>query len=220
LSSGDSIVYSVGRTLIRYDDRDSAQQHFAQVDGGITCLALHKEKSLCAVGQDDHGIVIVVVRTMNYLCRIAADDIRCLAFDESGSYLVVVDGKRLIVYNLDDDGSIVSSTHTHATMTLDIKFTRNNSNELVECGMNYVRFWSIQGGEMIFEDANMTTMESVSLSQITTFVFSHFSSSDCTFILISRLLSTAVLGGHGMMSSSERLQAMLFVLLVRSQLTK
>ena len=221
LSSGDSIVYSVGRTLIRYDDHGSAQ-HFAQVDGGITCLALNKEKYLCAVGQDDHGIVIVDVKTMNYLCRIAADDIRCLAFDESGSYLVVVDGKRLVVYNLDDDGSIVSSTHTHATMTLDIKFTPKNSNELVECGMNYVRFWSITGGELIFEDANMTTMESVSPSQISlsTFVFSLLSSSDCTFILISQLLSTAVLGGPGMMSSSERLQAMLFVLLARSQLTR
>ena len=176
LSSGDSIVYSVGKTLIRYDDHGSIQ-HFAQVDGGITCLALHKEKSLCAVGQDDHGIVIVDVKTMNYLCRIAADDIRCLAFDESGSYLVVIDGKRLVVYNLDDDGSIISSTHTHATMTLGIKFTMKNSNELVECGMNYVRFWSIKGSEMIFEDANMTTMENVSIVQI--------SPSTIVFILLS-----------------------------------
>jgi len=164
ISNGTSIVYSVGKTLVRHDEEGNMQR-FCHVEGKIKCLAIQQERSLCAVGQDnaEHGIVIVDLNTMNYmsLCKSAATTkgIRCLDFDESGRYLLALGGNRLTIHDVDNE-SIIASTLTHATESLDARFAKN-SNTFVEVGRNFVRLWFLKGSDMRFEEADMSSMENV-----------------------------------------------------------
>jgi len=163
ISSGESIVYSVGKTLVRYDEEGDTQ-HFCSVEGRINCLAVHQERSLCAIGQEDaaQGIVIVDLKTMNYmsLCKSTANGIQCLDFDESGRFLLALGGNRLTIHDVDNE-VMIASTLTHATETLDVRFT-TAANTLVEVGRNLVRLWFIKGSDMRFEEVDMSTMQNVS----------------------------------------------------------
>ena len=185
-SSGASIVYSIGKTLILYVEEGDIQ-HFCHVEGKIKCLAIQQERSLCAVGQDnaEHGIVIVDLKTMNYisLCKSAAQSIiHCLDFDESGRYLLALGGNRLSLYDVDNESVCIASTLTHATETLDVRFSQKKPNTLVEVGRNFVRLWFVKGSDMHFEEVEMSTMGNVSFGNVTQtfyFVVLLFFSNEC-----------------------------------------
>ena len=210
ISSGESIVYSVGRTLVRYDEVGDKQQ-FCSVDERIKCLAIHQERLLCAIGQGnaEQGIVIVDLKTMDYmpLCKSAAQS---LDFDESGQYVLALSGSRLTIHDIDNK-TIIASTLTHATETLDVRFT-TKANAFVEVGRNFVRLWSVKGSDMSFEEVDMSSMENVSCIEaslrmkafvvVTRSQFNVLNSSS----LLSQQHSTRAPGGWTMISSLERRQ--------------
>jgi WD40 repeat protein len=204
ISRGASIVYSVGKTLIRYDD-EGDMQRFCHVAGKIRSLAIQQERSLCAVGQDDdeQGIVIVDLKTMNYmsLYKSAAKGIHCLDFDESGRYLLALGGNRLTIYDV-DNGRKIASTLTHAAESLDAKFAARKSDKLVEVGRNFVRLWFIKGSDMRFEEAEMSSVENVCCCFVSVvailFVFiSHTNAA----LFFSQQHSTHALDGSAVISS-------------------
>ena len=81
-------------------------------------------------------------------------------FDESGQYLLALSESRLTIHDIDNE-TIVASTLTHATETLDVRFTKK-ANAFVEVGRNFVRLWSVKGSDMSFKEVDMSSMENVS----------------------------------------------------------
>lgn len=162
ISSGESIVYSVGRTLVRYDEVGDIRQ-FCSVDERIKCLAIHQQRLLCAIGQEnaEQGIVVVDLKTMQYMSLCKSSAAQILDFDESGRYLLAFSESRLTIHDIDNE-TIVASTLTHATETLDVRFTKK-ANAFVEVGRNFVRLWSVKGNNMSFDEVDMTSLENVSL---------------------------------------------------------
>ena len=163
VSSGDSIVYSVGKMIVRYDEQGETQ-NFCSVDGNIKCLAIHQERLLCAVGQENaEHILIVDLQTMKFmsLCKRASnEDIHCLDFDKSGRFLLVLAGSRLTIHDIENE-TVIASTLTHATETLDVRFAAK-ANTLVEVGRNFVRTWFVKGSDLSFEEVDMSSMANVS----------------------------------------------------------
>ena len=165
LPGGESILYSVGKTLVKFDEAEDKQQYCA-VTGNISCLAVHPERSLCAIGQKsnaDESIVIVDFNTMKYSSMIkgAAKDTVRMDFDRSGKHLLALSENRLNIHDIDNECRLTASTLTHATETLDVCFA-TNANTLVEVGKNFVRFWVVNGSEMHFEDVDMSSIQAVS----------------------------------------------------------
>jgi WD40 repeat protein len=180
-------------------------QRFCHVAGKIRSLAIQQERSLCAVGLDDdeQGIVIVDLKTMNYmsLYKSAAKGIYCLDFDESGRYLLALGGNRLTIYDV-DNGRKIASTLTHAAESLDAKFAARKSDKLVEVGRNFVRLWFIKGSDMRFEEAEMSSVENVCCCFVSVvailFVFiSHTNAA----LFFSQQHSTHALDGSAVISS-------------------
>jgi WD40 repeat protein len=162
----DHIVYVVGKHLVRHNVEQNSQL-FCNLNGEISCLSIHRERSLCAIGHagahgiSDMGIQIVDMIQMKSLTFLNnhSGGVAFLNFDESGKYIVSVGNIGEIVVHDWKNGSTVANSQTYGFETHDIKFLKGSSNRIIECGTCFVRFWSIHGCSLRFEE--VTTLDSL-----------------------------------------------------------
>ena len=74
--------------------------------------------------------------------------------------MLVLAGSRLAIHDIENE-TVIASTLTYATETLDVSFTPK-ANAFVEVGRNLVRFWSVKRNDLSFEEVDMSSMENVS----------------------------------------------------------
>lgn len=155
LNDGNDVLYSVGKLLVRYNVKDDTQQ-FYNAGCKVTCLALHKCKSLCAVGLEGSASVsiqIIDLKTIRPLSFLGGQPkgVLCLDIDNSGKYIVSVGShdQQLIVHDW-QNRTIIATSQTLG-QTLDLKFSKGSPGSFIQCGVNFVRCWSMNGSSLTFE---------------------------------------------------------------------
>jgi len=156
------LVYTAGRTLIRFDISNDHQDLYNIADGEIMCLSsIHKETSICAIGTST-SVIILDLTTMKPLSLLDghSNGVSCLDIDDSGKFIVSVSsGKRPeIVVQEWKSRSIIAISLTYGN-TLDIQFLKGTSTSIVECGTCFVRFWNIKGGSLQFEEIPLDSLK-------------------------------------------------------------
>ena len=165
LNDGDCIVYNVGKILVLYNVREDIQHFFHDACGEITCLSVHLKRSICAIGQENapRSIIIVDLKTMKPLTFLTGhtEKVLCLDFDESGKYLVSVGSEHNQELILHDwkNGTVIASSQTFGLETLDVKFLKDSSHCIVQCGISFVRFWYVKGCFLSFEEVKLNLLE-------------------------------------------------------------
>jgi len=157
------LVYTAGRTLIRFDISNDHQDFYNIADGEIMCLSsIHKETSICAIGTST-SVIILDLTTMKPLSLLDghSNGVSCLDIDDSGKFVVSVSsGKRPeIVVQEWKSRSIIARSLTYGLETLDVQFLKGSSTSIIECGTCFVRFWNIKGGSLRFEEIPLDSLQ-------------------------------------------------------------
>ena len=159
------IVYNVGKVLVQYDIKEDIQHFCNDSSGDITCLSVNTEKSICAIGQVNAAACIIVIglTTMRSLSFLSGHEgkVTCLDFDESGKYLVSIgngSNETVIIHDW-ENGTILASAQSFGLETLDAKFTIGDTISIIQCGISFIRFWSMKGSFLSFEDVPLATFD-------------------------------------------------------------
>ena len=163
------LIYNVGKVLVQYNVNDDTQE-FCNAAGEITCLSVHPTTSICAIGQkhSSFAITIVDLDTMKPRTFLNGQTCgpSCLDFDTSGKFLVSASKAQVLAVYDWKNGTVVSSCRTYGQETLDTKFLRGSSDQLIECGVCFVRLWSLEGCSLVVKgDMELETQENHVSSQ-------------------------------------------------------
>jgi len=160
---GDSgqAIYNVGKNVVVYDTKKNAQQFYRGAVDEISCIALHNQKYLCAVGQagsipNIHIFNYKTQETYKVIKGQHKQAISAIEFDKCGRYLVTCgqdDDNTVIMYDIEND-LVIASVPTGDKITLDLEFHRDNS-FFIQCGDHILRFWTLEndGKTLNFKDA-------------------------------------------------------------------
>ena len=154
----DSLLYNVGRTLVKYDVREK-KQLFHTAKEEVLCIALHPHSPICALGQAGKfpRVDIVDYTTMKSIQIIEGHHRRAISslkFDAVGKFLVAVGQDSHNTMTVHDwiNGTVIALSPTSESKTLDIEFQRDGKG-IVQCGDSLLRFWTISGNELNFKNA-------------------------------------------------------------------
>ncbi|EJK75390.1 hypothetical protein THAOC_02887 [Thalassiosira oceanica] len=155
-----TVVYTVGRTLITYNT-DTSEQRFwthSSPAGSMTCLAPHRSRPVIAVGLDDPFLSVSVIDldSMKPLVHLQghSSGVVCLDFDtnDNGRLIVSVGCDRRIVVHDWENATAIASSPTYA-QALAVKFRPASAScQIVECGVCYVRLWTLKGCSLQFNE--------------------------------------------------------------------
>ena len=155
------IIYTVGKMLVKYD-LEEEKQSFYHVEGGeITCLSVNQKSSICAIGH--HGssptVTVVDLETMTPLSFLTGhtSGVLWVNIDDSGRYVASVSNTQQILVHDVKHGAEIASSHTYGE-TLDLQFIQGSSDRFVECGVCFVRYWSVKGSALSFDEANLDSL--------------------------------------------------------------
>ncbi|KAL9191598.1 hypothetical protein ACHAXT_001304 [Thalassiosira profunda] len=159
----DTIVYSVGKTLVRYNVNEDKQAFCTTASSNISCLAVHQSESLCAIGQEEASPAIIIVDLKMMKPRAfltgGTGGVVCLDIDDSAKLVVSVSSSQQLTVHDWKNGAAIASSQTYGLETLDVSFLRGSSNQFVECGVCFVRFWTLKGGSLSFEEVALNSLE-------------------------------------------------------------
>jgi microtubule-associated protein-like 6 len=164
LDDHGDMVYVVGKHLVRHNVEQN-NQLFCNLNGEVSCLSIHRERHIGVIGLIDQqrasAIAIVDLLQMKSLTFLSNRNggVACLNVDESGKYIVSVSNSREIVVHDWKNGCVVASSHTYGLETLDVKFLKGSSDRIIECGTCFIRFWSIHGCSLRFEEVTLDSLE-------------------------------------------------------------
>ncbi|KAL3794334.1 hypothetical protein ACHAW5_009894 [Stephanodiscus triporus] len=150
LDDRGNIVYAVGKHLVRHNLEQNIQSFFT-FNGEISCLSIHRQKSIGAIGraigqQGTSAIAIVDLIHMKSMTFLGVNKhnggVQCLNIDESGTYIVCVGNSGGIVVHDWKNGSTVASSQTHGLETHDIKFLKGSLDHLALDALNQAQYYS------------------------------------------------------------------------------
>lgn len=169
----EEILYSVGRTFVNISlGREQRQQFYQETTDEITCLAIHPGESICAIGQIGYRPIIHCIDYIQMATEQLLDGnhrraVIALRFDYSGNHLVSLGGDdyHTITIHSWKNQYILCSSQTDSRNIHDIQFSPTGE-WLIQCGDNFVKFWSIDGDSLNCRDGYITIAEEVSTLEI------------------------------------------------------
>ena len=164
----EEILYSVGRTFVNLSlEREQRQEFYQETTDEITCLAIHPEENICAIGQIGYRPIIHCVDYVQMATEQLLDGnhrraVIALRFDRSGNHLVSLGGDdyHSITIHSWKNQYILCSSQTDSRKIFDIQFSPTGE-WLIQCGDNFVKFWSIDGDSLNCRNGYITTIEEV-----------------------------------------------------------
>jgi WD40 repeat protein len=152
ISTGNEILYSIGKVLVRFSIEESSQRFYIANDK-IVCLAFHQSTSICAVASQSRVVEIVDLNTMKSIRRNELEAV-CMDFDSTGRHLALLSNEMIFILDWKNQ-VLVCSSETFNSVGTCIKFFDDLS--IAECSLNNIRLWtySSRSGSMAFEDVVM-----------------------------------------------------------------
>ena len=154
------IIFHTGTTVVVFNPREKKQRFYQQHRGDVWCLATHPSRSLAASGEIAATPFVYVwdyesLETVKMLHGIHRRAVSQLAFSpNNGKYLLTAGHDAyhsLVIYDWENGTPLVSSK-TCVEKTLAVDFRRDGAG-LVQCGVNFIRFWAFAGHNLTSSSA-------------------------------------------------------------------
>jgi microtubule-associated protein-like 6 len=156
---GGCALYHVGNTVVKLDVKESAQSFYQDAKDEVTCLCMHPDRPICAVGEMGkipyiHIFDYETMETIQTFTGYHRRAVSNLAFDPSGKYLLSIgmdEFHTMVVFDW-ENGVVKVRTRTCEAKTLGVDFTRDGKGA-VQVGVDFINFWDFAGGNANFKTA-------------------------------------------------------------------
>jgi len=165
----DKIIYPIGRNLISFDIQENNKSIFLDAEDIITCVAIHPNRNICAIGQGTvSGHIICLdhenMQTKQILKTLHRHHhVQHIKFNKLGNHLVTISNDNfhtIQIYDWEIQSSAIISSPTVNVPIHDIAFTV--CGQIIQVGEALLRYWSVTQGSLSYVDVNFGNETQVS----------------------------------------------------------